>query len=244
MKKLTLLLLLTLPFMLACCGKIPPLDLGFSNPSDVFDIDSVFSFENVDNHDLLTHFGSENINFGAFPPALDSIQFKVEGMDYLYCDRYIYNPATGEIIHSHADPPTYEPSDYQHHFKDHHFGQNMAWHKLKTRDPSGNIYTRTNDTVYVIGHDSLFTVYYLEKFFEEGSGNPTNAIIISGTLVYDSTTVNDSIIVNFVGVRDYIIGKKILKYDYMPTQAYAPGTIEIKKHPGISAYYKWDTEEQ
>ena len=251
MKKHThLLSLLALPlFFLACSAD--PIDFDFSGPQYIPDIDSAFVFNDTLNHDLLEAFGEENIHFGPFPPALDSIQFKVIGMDFVFCKRFIFDTYhNNQPIPSHADPPTYEASIYMHHFRRHHTGQGISWHRLKTQDPSQNIFTRTNDTVFVIGHDSLFTVYFIEKTFDEGSGNPTNAIIFSGTVVNDTVeVVQNGVTVKkpvFRGVRDYIIGKKILRYDYVPDLSthgcYAPGTIEVKKHPGISNYYLWDTD--
>jgi hypothetical protein len=103
---------------------------------------------------------------------------------------------------------------------------------MNTRDTYGNNYFLDLETAYIIGHDNLFTTYYQGKI--EGNGNPTVIMIISGTLVIENGVI--------LGVKDYIFGKKILDYDYQPTNAYAPGTIEIKTHPGLSPCCEWNAK--
>ena len=120
-----------------------------------------------------------------------------------------------------------------HLFFDHK--QCVLKHKMKTRDTYGNIYSVDIDTAYFIGHDSLFTTYYVGK--TEGNGNPTVAMLISGTLVFETDPATHKQV--FKGVRNYIFGKKILAYEYQPTQAYAPGTIEIKRHDKLCPPCTW-----
>lgn len=200
--------------------------MDFSDPQEIFPILEVLP------QDLVDAFGEENIHFGPTPPNMNDISFQVDGLNYVTSIRYLFGPSDDdEYILSTAAPPTYDATQYYHHFKN-AIG-NMAQHKLKTIDPSHNIFTRDNDTIYLIGQGSSFTAYYTETIQEEASGNPTNYIIISGTLVTDEK--------GFVGVKDYRIGKKIKKYERRPvTPSYAPGTIEVKTHEGLSPQVSWD----
>lgn len=206
------------------------IDFDFNSPQDIQKV----SLTLRNNEDLIAHFGEDNIHFGPVPPNLEDISFKVTGMDYDYCERYVFGPTPDDPpIQSHAEPPTYEASRNHHHFFGHK--QGISKHKLMTIDTYADVYTKENDTVYVIGSAPDFTAYYIEKTHEEGSGNPTNAILISGTLVYDQSG-------NFIGVKNYRIGKKILEYEYHPTiNAYAQGTIEVKRHDELSPAFVWDT---
>ena len=232
-----LLSIISLTLCLFSCSK---LNIEFSDPQDVKTIHDEFLFEDLNkellaNDDLVELFGEENINFGPVPPTWDStICFLVDGMDFIACDRYIFDPYhDNEIIHSHADPPVYDGSKNLHLFYDQ--TQCIYKHKMTTIDPYQNHYLMNMEKTYIIGHDALFTTYFQGK--TEGNGNPTVIILISGTMVFD-TIRPDSLV--FKGIEDYIFGKKILDYEYQPTNAYAPGTIEIKKHPGLSPACKWD----
>lgn len=221
--------LLTLAFVCFSCER-EAIDFDFNSPQEIQKVNQTLR----DNNDLIEHFGEEYIHFGPVPPSLEGISFKVTGMDFEFCERYIFGPTPDDPpILSHADPPTYEASINHHHFFDH--TQGLSKHRLMTYGTHGDIYTKENDTIYVIGSGNDFTAYYIEKTDEEGSGNPTNAILISGTLVYDQNG-------NFIGVEHYRIGKKILDYEYHPTiNAYAKGTLEIKRHDEFSPRYEWDT---
>ena len=207
-----------------------PVNFDFSSPQEVEKVSTTLK----NNDDLIAHFGENHIHFGPVPPSLNGLSFKVTGMDFDYCERYIFGPNEGDPdILSHADPPTYEASINHHHFFDQ--VQGISKHKLMTFGTHGDTYTKENDTVYIIGSGNDFTAYYIEKTNEEGSGNPTNAILISGTLEYDQQG-------KILGVKNYRIGKKILDYEYRPTiNAYAKGTIEIKSHTALSPCYEWDT---
>ena len=236
---------------LACCFfSCSPMDIEFNDPQDIEFIHDAFMHPDLDgelqdNDDLVELFGEENIHFGPVPPSWshyidnDSICFKVNGMNYDTCVRYIFDLYNNnEPILSHADPPTYDASINLHLL----YNQNQCifQHKMNTRDTYGNNYLLDLEKAYIIGHDSLFTTYY--KGTIEGNGNPTVIMLISGTLVFDTITTGNTQTVEFKGVRDYIFGKKILDYEYQPTNAYAPGTIEIKKHPGLSPKCSWDAD--
>lgn len=219
-----------------------PLDIDFSNPQDVETIQKEFMFEMnevlEENNDLVELFGEENINFGPVPPRwTDSICFKVEGMDYDTCIRYIYDTYhDNAIILSHAAPPSFDASINVHLF--HNQDQCIFKHEMKTRDAYANYYLLELDKAYIIGHDNQFTTYYQGKTI--GNGNPIVIMLISGTLVFDTITNGNTQTIVFKGVRDYVFGKKILDYEYQPTQAFARGTIEIKRHPGLSPSCSWD----
>lgn len=225
----SLLVLLFSLVMMASCSK-DGVDIDVIDPQHVEFINIVID------QDLIDAFGEEYLHFGHTPPNLEGISFKVRGMDYDTCIRYIFNAQDPDAppIQSHTDPPTYDGSTNYHHFFDH--AENISHHKLKTIDPYNDTYIRENDTVYVVGVDDsqYFTAYYEEIIKEEGSGHPTNGIIISGKLEYDDQGV-------FIGISNYRIGKKILSYREHPTKpSYAQGTIEIKTHSGLAPAEDWD----
>ena len=248
MKKICcFLVLLGLTYCFFSCS---PMDIEFNDPQDVEFLHDAFLHPDLngelqDNDDLVKLFGEENINFGPVPPSWshiinsDSICFKVNGLFYDTCIRYIFDPYNDNaIILSHADPPTYDASVNLHLF--YHQDQCLFHHKMNTRDTYGNNYLMDMGSAYITGHDNQFTTYFKGKI--EGNGNPTIVMLISGTLVFDTITTNGTQTVEFKGVKDYIFGKKILEYEYQPNQAYAPGTIEIKKHPGLSPCSEWDVQ--
>lgn len=213
---------------------------------DVNDPQHIEFIEVAIDQNLIEAFGEENIHFGHTPPSLEGISFKVVGMDYDTCIRYIFNVNPNEPpILSHTDPPTYDGSTNYHHFYNHI--DNIASHKLKTIDSHNDTYTRENDVVYVIGNanSNQFTAYYEEELQEEGSGYPSNGILVSGKLEFTTDTIisaNDTVYKKkFIGVKDYRLGKKILRYKERPSiPSYAEGTIEVKKHPGLAPAVDWD----
>lgn len=217
---------ITLLVLLSSCGK-NSMDFNFAEPIDNPTINEVFG---LDNQDLLDAFGEANIHFGPVPPSLDGISFEVHGMDFIYYKRLVSYQGT---VSQQEGSTGYDGSTNYHHF----FNDPTTVytkHRFQTKDPSAHIYARENDKVYVIGHDNCFTAYYIETVTDPGSGDPTNAIIISGTLEYDASN-------RFIGVKDYYIGKKILTYESTPTNAYAPGTIEIKRqHDPLAEASDWD----
>ena len=233
MKKTSIfLILLSLTWFFQACNAV---DFDFNDPQDIKTIQDAIQLENADLWEL---FGEENIHFGPVPPSIgDSICFMVNGLYYDTCIRYIFDLYNNnEPILSHADPPVYDASTNVHLF--HNQYQCIFQHELRTRDSYNSTYALHLDTAYIIGHDNVFTTYYVGKI--GGNGDPTVAMIISGTLVYDTITSGGTQTLVFKGVKDYLFGKKILKYEYQPTNAYAPGTIEIKKHPGLSPSCEWD----
>ena len=221
-----------------CFFSCSPMDIEFNDPQDIDFIHDAFLHERdeelQDNDDLVKLFGEENIHFGPVPPSWsDSLCFQVNGLYYDTCIRYIFDPYNNnEPILSHADPPTYDASVNLHLF----YNQDrcLFQHKMNTRDTYGNNYLLDLENAYIIGHDDEFTTYYKGKI--EGNGNPTVVMLISGTMVFNSQTGA------FEGVKDYIFGKKILEYEYQPTNAYAPGTIEIKRHTGLSPRSEWEAQ--
>lgn len=213
--------------LVSACDKWEGIPLVFQDPQEILYLEEVLPSE------LIYAFGEEHIHFGPNPPDLDSITFKVEGMTYDTCIRYIYGP-NGESMIAPTAPPTYDGTRYYYHFWNH--TEMLSSHKLKTIDPSGNTFIRTNDSTYIIGHDSVFTAYYTETILEPHSGNPTNYIILSGTVVRDKKTNA------FLGIKNYRIGKMIKGYHHQPEiPSYAPGTIEVKRHDEFCARYVWDT---
>ena len=202
---------------------------------DVIDPQFIDFVDVVIDDDLIEAFGAEHIYFGHTPPDIEGLSFYVQGMDYVLCKRYIFDTYNNnEPILSHADPPTYDGTRNWHHFYNHL--ENTSSHKMKSIDTHNDTYIRENETVYILGiADSLtFTAYYEEVLQEEGSGHPTNGILISGRLVYDNNGT-------LIGVKDYRIGKKILRYQEHPTTpSYAQGTIEIKEHEGVAPITDWD----
>ena len=228
---------------LACClFSCSPLEIEFNDPQEIETIHDAFLSElnGSDNDDMVLLFGEENINFGPIPPQWsDDICFRVEGMEYDTCIRYIFDIYNNnQPILSHADPPTYDGAINTHLFYD----QDLCLfkHKMRIHDTYGVDYNLDLDKAQIIGHDNKFTIYYKGKI--QGNGDPTVVMLISGSPVYDTITTNNTQTLVFKGVQDYIFGKKILDYDSQPTNAYAPGTIEIKKHPGLSPSCEWDSK--
>ena len=214
-----------------------PLDIDFNNAQELVSIQDEFTFEDlngnlIQNNDLVELFGEQNIHFGPIPPSWkDSICFTVNGMEYGPCKRWIYGPNNTTMPSGAASPEgSWDGSIVSHLFYDQN--QCVFKHKMETQDTYHNVHNMDLGKVYLIGHDSLFTTYYQGKI-EDGNGNPTVIILISGTMAFDSHTGE------FLGVKDYLFGKKILDYEYQPTQAFAPNTIEIKKHSGLSPKSEW-----
>lgn len=205
--------------------------IDFQDPQEIPTIGTVMS----EASSLIDHFGEAHLVFGHTPPNLDGISFGVDGLDYEYSERYRFNqenPSLEDQIPINTAPPVYDASRYYHRFYDQ--VECISNHRMKTEDAHGNKYIRENDDAYVIGHDSLFTVYYIEKITDAGSGNPTNAILISGTVRYDAEG-------NFLGISNYRYGKQILRYDEIPENlTYAKGTIEIKTHHELCPALDWD----
>lgn len=227
--------------MMASCSK-SGVDINIIDPQHIVFINGLD--ENGDvfiDAELVEAFGEENINFGHTPPSLEGISFKADMMFYETVKRFLFNqdPSQPPILSS-ADPPTDDGNRNYHHFYNH--TENIAHQRMKTITTYQNTVFRQIDTVYIIGVDSThrFTAYYQETLEEEGSGHPTSAILISGTLVYDDEG-------HFLGVNNYRIGKKILRYRERPTpnqygiiMAFAEGTIEIKKMIELAPAEEWD----
>ena len=216
--------------LLACS----PLDIDFNDPQEINFIQDEFDFlNNPANEDLLDCFGRENIHFGPVPPTWsDSICFMVDSLVWDTCIRFIYGP--NDVIQpSHADPP--ESGDFDGSITVHLFHdlrQVVFKHEMKTRDTWANYYVLDLEKAYIIGHDSLFTTYFQGKTI--GNGNPTIIMLISGSMAFDKTTGE------FIGVKDYVIGKKIIEYEEKPSPGFAPGTIEVKRRPGLSPKCDWN----
>ncbi len=230
-KKLFHIIVLSLA-LVTSCKEQEGMEIDFLDPQELPTIATILQ----DAPELIEHFGEEHLVFGNTPPNVKDISFWVDGLDYEYSERYRFNqesPSLDDQIPINTAPPIWDASRYYHHFYDQF--ESITHHRMKTEDPHGNKFVRENDNTFFIGHDSVFTAYYLEQITDEGSGYPTNAIIISGTVRYDSQG-------NFKGISNYRYGKQILKYEQMPASlTYAKGTIEIKTHQGLCPALVWDT---
>lgn len=225
MKKLLFFVLAPLLAFITACKEDQGLEINFNDPQEIPTINSFFEAA----PELIEQFGEEYLYFGNTPPDLNNISFKVDGMDYVFSKRFRFGP-NNEPTPITTPPPSYDASKYYHHFFEHF--ESISCHRFRSQDSHGNIFIRENNS-YIIGHDSLFTAYYIEKITDEGSGFPTNAIIISGTVRNDS---------NGLGISNYRFGKQILKYDTAPDNpTFAPGTIEIKTHQAFCEYCDWDS---
>lgn len=212
-------------WLLSACGEHDGIDFDFHEPSK---LDSILG---VVPPDLVEMFGEEHFHFGPNPPDLSDCSFRVDGLQYVAAIRYVFGPNDVPFL-SQTEMPSVDMTRYYHHFYNAFNG--YAGHRLKTIDPSNNQFLRENDTVFVIGQGNEFTAYYIDSILEPASGNPVNAILISGTIVKDTT--------GFKGLENYRIGKKILRYTTHPAvNAYAPGTIEVKQHNGMCPADNWDT---
>lgn len=221
------LLLMLCGWLLSACQKWDGIDIHFQEPPKV---DSIMG---VVPKDLVEAFGEEYFHFGPNPPNLSDLSFQVAGLQYVKAIRYVFGPNDTPIL-SQAEMPPMDMTTYLHHFFNATSG--IAGHRLKTIDPYNNQFLRENDTVFIIGNGANFTAYYIDSVQEPASGHPVNAILISGTIMQDTNTFE------FLGIKDYRIGKKILRYGHHPSvNAYAPGTIEIKQHAELCPAYIWDT---
>lgn len=232
MNKLLPLILVLCLALATSCKDSDGIVIDFQDPQEIPTIRTVMS----EASSLIEHFGEEHLVFGHTPPNLDGISFGVvDGLDYEYSERYRFNredPSLEDQIPINTAPPVRDTTKYYHHFYDQ--VESISHHRMKTIDSHANIFIRENDTVYVIGHDSLFTVYYIERITDEGSGHPNNAILISGTVRYDDDG-------NFLGISNYRYGKQILFYEELPENlTYAKGTIEIKTHHELCPALEWD----
>lgn len=219
--------LLGIVLLLSCCKEHDGIDFDFYEPQTVVSILDTIP------EDLVEAFGEEYFHFGPTPPNLSNLSFLVDGLQYVKAIRYVFGPE-GTPVPSQAEMPPMDMTRYLHHFYSSTGG--ISSHRLKTIDPSNNQFLRQNDTVFIIGNGPYFTAYYIDSIQEYSSGNPVNAVIVSGVIQSDNITGA------FLGIDHYRIGKKILSYGHIPTvPSYAPGTIEVKQHEGLCPAYEWDT---
>lgn len=158
--------------------------------------------------DLLELFGEEHVNFGDTPPRLD-FSFRVDRQQYA---------ATNLGPHESPAIGSYTPVLHSHSFHDQYLQVCQYVHGV-TLGGENTIENRI-DTVYVTGHDSLFTVYYHETF--PTAGTPTHAVIMSGTLSGSMAVIN------------YRYGYKIVSYvdNIIPLDVYPPNSIFVFQNPG------------
>lgn len=226
---LPLLCLMACGLLLSRCKDHDGIEFDYHEPHSVTNVMEMIP------EDLVSAFGEEHFHFGINPTDLKDISFKVDGLQYVEAIRYIYGP-DGNPVLSHAEMPPMDMTRYLHHF--YNIDGSISSHRLKTIDPSNNQFLRQNDTVFVIGDSLNFTAYYIDSILEYASGNPVNAVIVSGMIQLDSLG-------QFLGIDHYRIGKKILRYGHQPTvPSYAPGTIEVKQHEGLCPAFIWDTRQQ
>ncbi|MBR4148396.1 MAG: hypothetical protein IKU00_11025 [Bacteroidales bacterium] len=161
--------------------------------------------------DLLTLFGEDHVNFGDTPPTID-FAFKVSRQQYV---------ATN--LDSNVSPAigSFSPVTHLHDFHDQYL--RICQYIHQTTAGMGNTITTQVDTVYLSGHDSLFTAYFIERF--PTAGSPVHAVILSGTLLGTNA------------VADYRYGYEILRYEDedIPYNAYPPNSIFIFQSPDTIA---------
>lgn len=161
--------------------------------------------------DLLTMFGEQYVNFGDTPPKLN-LAFKINRQQYVSTNLDPdESPAIGSI----------SPLPHSHRFQDQYLQISQYTHSISL---GGYTVENEIDSVYITGHDSLFTVYFHETFKNDGS--PTHAVIMSGTLVDR-------------GVINYRYGYKIVNYSdtIVPPNAYPLNSIFIFQNPDSLAVF-------
>ena len=158
--------------------------------------------------DLLELFGEEHVNFGDTPPKMD-FSFRVDRQWYAATN---LDPNESPAIGS------YTPVPHLHGFHGQYLQVCQYIHE--TTIGGGNVLQNRIDTVYVTGHDSLFTAYFRETF--STAGTPTHAVIISGTLSGSTAVV------------DYRYGYKIVGYadSIVPSGVYPPNSVFVFQNPG------------
>jgi len=179
---------------------------------------------------LLVFFGEENINFGDTPPNIVS---------EFVANKNIYDTAVSVITWGDHDttlvgyPPSGLPqaTDFYHKFYEQDGG--LSKYICMTIDKTtGDTIVRHVDTIFIIGHDSLFTAYYHETTSDPGT--PTNQIIISGR-----KTAN--------GIADYKYGIKIIKHENPElVNGFKAGTLFVftQKDNALAPYYDWYDDSQ
>lgn len=153
--------------------------------------------------DLLTLFGEEHVNFGDTPPKMD-FAFRMERQQYAATN---LDPAESPAIGS------FTPIPHLHEFRKQYLQVCQYTHGMTLG--GGYIVENHIDTVYVTGHDSLFTVYFHETF--QTAGTPTHAVVMSATLVGSDA------------LTDYRYGYKIVRYadTVVPTNVYPLNSVFI-----------------
>ncbi|MCR5645142.1 MAG: hypothetical protein K6F96_01950 [Bacteroidales bacterium] len=214
-KSLTVILLCCVAGLYSCKNTVNGIDLDIHDPQHILWV------EDVIDDDLLELFGEEHIHFGHTPPNLDGVSFMVNGLFYDTCVRYRKVTINGvsSIEPSYVNPG-FENSVYKHHFF--HQDGNIIQQRMFIEDHNHNQSLIECDTTYLVGSGDDFSVYFKWKIYSEQEGNPTWAFLVSGTLVYDSTSL--------LGIKDYRIGKKIIDIEIPPVAGYYPGTCMIL-HP-------------
>lgn len=215
MKKTRLLPILFLSLvMMASCSK-EGTDLNINDPQRI-------KFLDIIPQELLEAFGEEYIHFGHTPPDFDKMVFYVDSLEYLVCKHYVYDYYTHQPIIS-TYPLEYDPIWYYHYFYNHI--DNIINDSILYYAPAENDrFMADYDSIYLIGSGDDFTAY-----FEEHSSSmyhPTNGILISGTVVKDAQG-------QFIGIKDYRMGKMIISYEEDPpfgANVYLVNSLEVKKH--------------
>ena len=162
--------------------------------------------------ELLELFGEENVNFGDTPPLLEC-EFQ---SDHQYVVTNLpegQSPSIGSVT----------PVVHYHKFRNQYI-QICEYCGMNSGEGSPHV----TDTAYIIGHDNLFTVYFIETWTT--IGNPTLAVIMSGELADE-------------GVVNYRYGYQIINYaDYnIPTNVYPVNSIFIFQDPDhLSEYTPWE----
>lgn len=153
--------------------------------------------------DLLELFGEEHVNFGDTPPHM-AFAFRVARQQYVATN---LDPAESPEIGS------FTPVPHRHEFRDQYIQVCRYTHGMTLG--GGNTLENRIDTVYITGHDSLFTVYFHETFHTPGT--PTHAVVMSGTLLGSSALI------------DYHYGYKIVCYadTVVPANIYPLNSIFI-----------------
>jgi hypothetical protein len=158
--------------------------------------------------ELLELFGEEHVNFGDTPPRLD-FSFRVDRQQYAATN---LDPDQSPAIGS------YTPVPHLHAFHGQYLQVCRYVHGVTL---GGDVAVENRiDTVYVTGHDSLFTAYFHETFTT--AGRPTHAVVMSGTLLGSGT------------LTDFRYGYMIVAYadTVVPPGVYPPGSVFVFQNPG------------
>lgn len=218
----------------ACNGWDDGISIDINDPQHIETVQQIIDEDLLDVLNALSvQNGITYIHFGHTPPNLDDISFIVDTLWYDTCIKY---RPDGVVSYINLGA---ENSEYKHHFYDHI--ENISHQKMHIHDKAHqNDYFADCDSTFIIGNGNNFTAYFKQTHPSEQQGNPTYAYLVSGTLTYKDTIIQNGntfdTIKELYGVTNYRIAKKIVATNPDPAPYYCKGTLMV-----LRPYRQYDT---